>query len=63
MRSARDRRGRLLAGVDQVLGERADDAVAAGVDGADRRRDGARAVSITPQAEALMTAVTPPDWA
>ena len=48
--------------VDQILGERADDAVAAGVDLADVLRALA-AVSMTPQAEALMTAETPPDWA
>ena len=52
----------LLAGVDHVLGERADDAVAAGIYLADLVPC-LRAVSITPQAEALMTAVTPPDWA
>jgi hypothetical protein len=53
---------RFLAGVDQVFGQGADDAVAPGVDLADRSRC-LRAVSITPQALALMTAVTPPDWA
>jgi hypothetical protein len=59
---ARDRGGRLLAGVDQVLGERADDAVSPGVDLADALLVLAR-VSITPAALALITAVTPPDWA
>jgi hypothetical protein len=54
--------GGLLAGVDQVLGQRPDDAVAAGVDVGDLVGM-ARAVSMTPQAEALITAVTPPDWA
>jgi hypothetical protein len=54
--------GRFLAGVDQVLGQRADDAVAAGIDVGDLVGCW-RAVSMTPQAEALITAVTPPDWA
>ena len=58
-----DRRAPIPAGVDQVLGQRADDAVAAGVDLADLRRVCLRAVSMTPAALALMTAVTPPDWA
>ncbi len=52
-----------LAGVDQILGQRADDAVTARVQLADLAGGYFRAVSITPAAEALMTAVTPPDWA
>ena len=50
------------AEIDQVLGEHADDAVAAGVELADVAPRPS-AVSMTPQAEALMTAETPPDWA
>jgi len=52
----------LQAGIDQILGQRADDAVAAGID-LGYFAGCLRAVSITPQAEALMTADTPPDCA
>ena len=57
-----DRLCRLFVGVDQIFGKCADDAVAAGVDIPDFILC-LRAVSMTPHAEALMTAVTPPDWA
>ena len=43
--------------------EGADDAVAAGDTPCRCACDGRRAVSMTPAAEALMTAETPPDWA
>ena len=63
LRSAFDGRGGFLAGVDQVFGQRADDAVAPGVDLCRSGPCAARAVWMTPAAEALMTAVTPPVWA
>ena len=54
-----DGRGGFLAGVDQILAQRTEDAVASRVD-LDALLAG---VWITPAAVALMTAVTPPDWA
>ena len=62
-RSAAIAAARLLAGVDQVFGQRADDAVAAGVDLADAVLVLARRSRSRRRREALMTAVTPPDWA
>ena len=47
----------------EVFGQDADDAVAAGVEVADLALVLAAGASITPQAVALMTAVTPPDCA
>ena len=51
-----------LAGVDEVLGQRSDDAASAGEHGPDGVTVLA-GVSMTPHAEALITAVTPPDCA
>ena len=54
-----DRSGGLGGGVDQILAQDAEDAVAGGQH---LDRGGAAAV-MTAEAVALMTAVTPPDWA
>jgi len=57
-----DRLAALAAGVDQLFGQRAHDSVLAGVDLCGCASVSA-AVSMTPHAEALITEVTPPDWA
>ena len=58
--------GGFQTGVNQVFGQCAENAVAPGETlpiEPGLSCDARRAVSMTPQAEVLMTAVTPPDWA